>query len=148
MGLVAQSCLTLCDLMDCTLPGSSVHGDTPRKNTGVVCHALLQGIFPTQGSKPGVLHCRQILLPSELPGKPSKKQMSFDFMSAATICSDFGGQENILSLFPLFPHPFTMKWWDRMPWSLFSECWVLSQLFHSPLSPSSRDSLVPLCFLP
>ena len=25
-----------------------------------------------------------------------------------------------------------MKWWDRMPWSSFSECWVLSQLFHSP----------------
>ena len=46
----------------------------------------------------------------------------------------------------LFPHLFAMKWWDRMPWSLFSECWVLSQLFHSPLS--SRGSLVPLHFLP
>ena len=31
---------------------------------------------------------------------------------------------------------------------LFFECWVLSQLFHSPLSPSSRGSLAPLCFLP
>ena len=30
-------------------PGSSVHGDSPGKNTGVGCHALLQGIFPTQG---------------------------------------------------------------------------------------------------
>ena len=40
-----------------------------------------------------------------------------------------------------------MKWWDWMPWSLFSEYWALSQLFHSPLSPS-RDSFVPLCFLP
>ena len=39
-----------------------------------------------------------------------------------------------LSLFPLFPHLFAMKWWDQMPWSYFSECWVLSQLFHSPLS--------------
>ena len=29
-----------------------------------------------------------------------------------------------------------MKWWDRMPWSSFSECWALSQLFHSPLSLS------------
>ena len=29
-----------------------------------------------------------------------------------------------------------MKWWDKMPWSLFPECWVLSQCFHSPLSPS------------
>ena len=27
-----------------------------------------------------------------------------------------------------------MKWWDRMPWSSFSECWALSQVFHSPLS--------------
>ena len=37
-----------------------------------------------------------------------------------------------LSLFPLFPHLFPMKWWDLMPWSSFFECWVLSQLFHSP----------------
>ena len=42
---------------------------------------------------------------------------------------------------------FAMKWWDQMPWSSFSECWVLSQLFHSPLSPSSRGSLV-FYFLP
>ena len=59
--LVAQSCLTLCDLVDSRLPGSSVHGDSPGKNTGVGCHALLQGIFSTQGSNLGLLHCRQIL---------------------------------------------------------------------------------------
>ena len=59
--LVAQSCPTLCNPMDCSLPGSSVHGDSPGKNTGVGCHFLLQGIFPTQGSNPGLLHCRQIL---------------------------------------------------------------------------------------
>ena len=41
---------------------------------------------------------------------------------------------------------FSMKWWDWMPWSLFSECWVLSHFFHSPLSLSSRGSLV-LCFM-
>ena len=46
-----------------------------------------------------------------------------------------------LSLFPLFPHLFAMKWWDWMPWSWFSECWALSQLFHSPLSLSSRSFL-------
>ena len=39
-----------------------------------------------------------------------------------------------LTLFPLFPHLFPMKRWDQMPWSSFSECWALSQLFHSPLS--------------
>ena len=52
--LVTQSCLTLCDPMNCSPPGSSVHGDSPGKNTGVGCHALLQGIFPTQGSNPGL----------------------------------------------------------------------------------------------
>ena len=34
--LVAQSCPNLCDLKDCSLPGSSVHGDSSGKNTGVV----------------------------------------------------------------------------------------------------------------
>ena len=59
--LVTQSCPALCDPMDCSLPGSSVLGDFPGKNTGVGCHTLLQGIVPTQGSNPGLLHCRQIL---------------------------------------------------------------------------------------
>ena len=35
--------------------------NSPGKNTGVGCHSLLQGIFPTQGSNLGCLHCRQIL---------------------------------------------------------------------------------------
>ena len=47
--------------MDCSPPGSSVHGDFPGKNTRVGCHALLQGSFPTQGSNPGLSHCRWIL---------------------------------------------------------------------------------------
>ena len=50
--LVTQSCPTLCDPMDCSPPGSFVYGDSPGKNTGVGCHALLQGIFPSQGWNP------------------------------------------------------------------------------------------------
>ena len=49
--------------MDCSLPGSSVPGDSPGKNTAVGCRALLQGIFPTQGLNPGLPHCRKILYP-------------------------------------------------------------------------------------
>jgi len=45
----------------CSPPGSSVQGDSPGKNTAVGCHALLQGLFPTQGSNPGLPHCRRIL---------------------------------------------------------------------------------------
>ena len=52
--LVSQSCPTLGDPMDCSPPGSSVYGDSPSKNSEVGCHALLQGIFPTQGSNPGL----------------------------------------------------------------------------------------------
>ena len=69
-----------------------------------------------------------------------------NFMAAVTICSDFGAPK-IKSDTVSLVSPFAVKWWDQMPWSLFSECWVLSQLFHSPLLLSSRDSLV-LCFLP
>ena len=43
--------------MDCSLPGSSVHG----QNTGEGSCSFLQGIFPTQGSNPGLRYCRQIL---------------------------------------------------------------------------------------
>ena len=50
-----QPCSTLCNLMDQSLPGFAVHGDFSGKNTGVGCHALLQGIFLTQGSNLGLL---------------------------------------------------------------------------------------------
>ena len=52
--LVIQSCPTLCDPMDSSPPGFSVHGDSLGKNTGVAYHALLQGISPTQGLKLGL----------------------------------------------------------------------------------------------
>ena len=54
--------------MDCSLPDSSVLGDSPGKNPGVSCHFLLQGIFPTQGWNLHSPHCRQPLL-SEPPGR-------------------------------------------------------------------------------
>ena len=71
--LVTQPCLTLCDPMDCSLPdplSSSLQGDSPGKNTGVSCHALLQEIFPTQWSNPGLPHCRQILYQLSHKGSP------------------------------------------------------------------------------
>ena len=60
--LVAQSRLTPCDPMDCSPPGSSVHGilQARIKNTGVGCHFLLQEIFSTQRLNPGLPHCREM----------------------------------------------------------------------------------------
>ena len=66
--LVVQSCPTLCNSMDYSPPHCSVLGDSPGKNTGVGCRALLQGIFATQGSNPGLPHVDSSL--SEPPGKP------------------------------------------------------------------------------
>ena len=51
----AQSCLSLCNPMDCSPPGRSVHGDSPSKNTGAVALFLPQGIFPTQELNPCLL---------------------------------------------------------------------------------------------
>ena len=83
--LVIQSCPALCDPMDCSLPGSSVHGDSPDKNTGLGCHGLLQGILPTHGSNPGLLHCRQILYQLSNKGIP-KNVLSVQFSSVAQSC--------------------------------------------------------------
>ena len=69
--LVAQSRPTLCDPMDHSSAGSSVHGDSPGKNPGVGCHALLQGIFPTWGSNQGLPHCRWILYRLSHQGRAS-----------------------------------------------------------------------------
>ena len=63
--LVAQSCLTLCDPVDCSLcPGNS-----PDKKTGVGSHSFLQGIFPTQEIDPRSPTLQADSLPSEPPGK-------------------------------------------------------------------------------
>ena len=72
--LIVQLCLTVCNSMHCSPQGSSVPGIlrarilewiailfSRGKNTGVDSHSLFQGIFPTQGSNPGLLHYRQIL---------------------------------------------------------------------------------------
>ena len=68
--LVAQSCPTLCNPMNCSPPGSSVHGDSPGKNAGVGCQALLQGNLPDPGVEPRSLVLQADSLPSETPGKP------------------------------------------------------------------------------
>ena len=68
--LVTQLCSTLCNPKDYSPPGSSVHGDSPGKNTGLGCHALLQGIFPTQGSNPGLPHCSWIIYLLSQQGSP------------------------------------------------------------------------------
>ena len=69
---MAQLCPTFCDPMYYSLPGSPVHGILQARILEWVAsgNALLQEIFLTQGSNLSLPHCRHILLPYELPGKP------------------------------------------------------------------------------
>ena len=60
LSLVTQSRWTLCYPANYSPPGSSVRGILQGRTLGVGCHARLQGIFPIQGSNPGLLHCRWI----------------------------------------------------------------------------------------
>ena len=67
-GLVAKSCPTL------AIPWTVAHQapcswDSPGKNTGMGCHFLLQGIFPSQGSNPGLLQCKQTLYQLSYKGR-------------------------------------------------------------------------------
>ena len=77
---VAQSCPTLCDPMDCSLSGSSVHGIFQAR---VHCRFLLQGIFLTQKSNPGLSHCRQTLYHLSHQGSPREDSSPLNWKSAS-----------------------------------------------------------------
>ena len=70
----AQSCPTLGDPMDCSPPGSSVHGILPGKNTGVGCRFLLQGIFPTHSVCVYVYMCTNYIQTAVMPHKNTNKR--------------------------------------------------------------------------
>ena len=77
--LVTQSCVLSCSVVssslrphrDCSPLGSSVHGISQARKTGMHLHSLLQGIFPTQGLNQGLLHCRWMLYQLSYQGSPS-----------------------------------------------------------------------------
>ena len=76
--LVTPSCPTLCSSTDYSPPVSSVHGDSPGKNTGVGCQALLQGDLP----RPGIEPRSPALEADSLLTEPPK----FKYMYTAFIC--------------------------------------------------------------
>ena len=61
----------LCDTMDCSSPGSSIHVIFQAGIFGVGCHFRLQGIFLTQGSNSGIPYCRQTLYHLSHQGSPT-----------------------------------------------------------------------------
>ena len=98
--------------MDCSLPGSSVHGDAPGKNTGICCHDLLQGIFPTQGStqvsyNAGVFFTIWIIREAQLC---SSLVLIFYAKLYAQWGQELGNFFNPLSSVPSTIHPFYKRW--------------------------------------
>ena len=95
--------------MDCSLPGSSVHGDSPGKNTGVGCLALLQGIFPTQGSNPALPNCRCILCQLSYQGSLPSTIKSLIFVLASLVAQ-------IVKNLPATRKTWVDPWVEKIPW--------------------------------
>ena len=146
--LVTQSCLTIFDPMDCSPRGSSVHGGSPGKNTGVGCHALLQEIFPAQGSKPRPSTLWVDSLPSELPEKPKNtgvggpsllqgifptQELNRGLLHSRWILYQLSYQGSTCE--PLYNLDLMWKWTQQGISCVESYCLLTTLLFHPSPSP-------------
>ena len=104
--LVVQLYPTLCDSMDCSPTGSSVHGDSPGKNNGMGCQAFLQGNLPKPGIKPRPPALQVDFSPSELPGKPKNTGMN----NLSLLQGNFLTQESNQGLLHCRQTPYQMSW--------------------------------------
>ena len=102
--------------MDYSLPGSSLHGDSPDKNTAVGCHVLLQGTFPTQGSNPALPHCRQILYHLSYQGTAKEVHVWLPFESQSLGSSMLLQLLSCFSCAQLFATLWTMPARFFCPW--------------------------------
>ena len=91
--LVTQSCLTLCNPMDCSLPGTSVHRDSPGKNTGVACHAFSRGSSQPRNQTRVSCILQADSLPAELPRKPARATKKQQITMSSRIAA--GGQRAV-----------------------------------------------------
>ena len=75
--VVSESCPTLSNPQNCSLPSSPVHGILQPRILEWGAIPFSRGIFPTQGSSPGLLHCRQSLYSPNYQGRNNKFIFSF-----------------------------------------------------------------------
>ena len=118
MCLVTQSRSTFCNPMECSPPDSSVHRDSSGKNTGVGCHALLQGIFPTKGQNPSLPHDRWTLYHLSHQGSPPCWSTS-----QVTTCLKQGKK---------FTHLSPVKWRVTYCSSVITTLCLAASIFHFP----------------
>ena len=122
--------------MDCSPPGSSVHGNSPGMNTGLGCQALLQGIFPTQRSNPGFLHCRQILYWLSLEGRWQYTALMYSFTNLKPVFVPFLVPATVLTVVSWPEYSFLRRQvrWSGIPISF--------RIFHSSLWSTQSKTLV------
>ena len=96
--LVTQLCLTLCDPMDYSPPGSSVHGDSPGKNywSGLPCPS--PGDLPNPGIEPMSPALQADSLPSEPPGKPTNMMILPKYFRRDFTSLEEGNQNFVISI--------------------------------------------------
>ena len=130
---VAQLCPTICYPMD--YPWNS-----PGRNTGVSSHSLLHGIFPTQGSNPGLLHCRQILYPLSHQGSPGKLEWVGHPFSR-----EFSQPRNRTGV-SCIAGGFLTSWAIREAWELPYDPTIplLDRNLHKSKARSQRDICIPV----
>ena len=117
-----QSCPALCDLVDCSPPGSSIHGNPPGKNTGVGSHALLQGNLPSPGIKPRSPTLQEDSLAAEPQAKPKNTGVG----SLSLLQRIFPSQESN----PGFPHCRQILYQlSRQESPIFCSAWTATQKF-------------------
>ena len=85
ISIECESCSVMSDL----LPPHGLHSpwNSPGQNTGVGSHSLRQQIFPTQGSNPGLPHCRQILYQLSYQGSSKTVRQREQIHFHASFCS-------------------------------------------------------------
>ena len=128
---VTHSCLTLCDPMDCSLPGSSAHGILQARRLEC-CRALLQGIFPTQ-DQTQVFHIAGNSLPSAPPGNYKKPKVILQHLGGSCFFS------YTCSIVCLDPALWLLQWWFYF--------WFPVLLFLGHQVPSLAHVLISLVYL-
>ena len=132
-------------------PGSSVPGDSPGKNTGMACHALLQGIFPTQGLNPGLPHCKQILYhlshqrSSKRRGGRLNREGIYVYIQLIYVVTQQKPTQHCKAIFPQLKNKFRKK---RIFASIFMKDMGLSFTFLVlSLFPYQRDAGLIECIV-
>ena len=92
--------------------------DSPGKSTGVGCHSLLQGIFPTQELNPGLLQCMQILFRLSYEGIPGGEVDDFNWKTTVFVAELFSPSILYIS----FSLPVVLAFFKNLVQPLFYYC--------------------------